>query len=194
MVSGDPGQVVMNLGLFDGGALDRDRPKPIEMHWLIFKKAFIQSQVPWPSILNRAVLVAFAAQIRKGLYTRPGVSIWPPWKLKFRDRAWIGGRSTILNLVAIEIGISSPLTPEVFLAATGHDIRSRTFEYANRLILIESGGWVGTREHVGPRVTLHDYFVVAAGSTALNDVVALDVVVGAPARVISKHEFRSATS
>ena len=81
------------------------------------------------------------------------------------------------------------LAHQVYLAAAGHDIRSRTMAYRNRPIVIEQGCWIATRAFVGPGVTIGEYAVVAAGAVVVKDVPPRTVVGGNPAREIARREF-----
>jgi len=175
----------IDLGTFDSSSLDRERSRPFEVLWWLFKLVFIQSAFPWPPSFKRLILIAFGAKIGRHVNLRPGINIHFPWKLRLGDNVWIGDRCTILNLEPVTMQSNSALAHEVYLAAAGHDITSPTFSYANKPITICSGAWIGTRAYIGPGVTVNEHAVVAAGSVVTKDVEAWQVVGGVPAKRIS---------
>jgi putative colanic acid biosynthesis acetyltransferase WcaF len=185
MVESNAPRQSIDLSAFDASALDRQRSRPFEVLWWLFKLVFIQSAFPWPPRLKRLILIAFGAQVGRGVNLRPGINIHFPWKLKLGENVWIGDRCTILNLEPVTMHSNSALAHEVYVAAAGHDIRSPNFSYANKPIVIHSGAWVGTRAYIGPGVTIHEHAVVAAGSVVSKDVAAWEVVAGVPAKRIA---------
>lgn len=181
----------VDLSTFDPRALDRGRPKFIEALWMIAKLIVVQSRLPWPSFVRRAVLVCFGAKIGKGFYIRPSVNIHFPWKLTIGDNVWIGEGCTILNLMPVEIRSNAALAHEVYVSTGNHDIRKSNFPYANAPVIIDSSSWIGTRAFIGAGVHVKRGAVVAAGAVVTKDVDEWTIVGGVPAsklgmRVIEK--------
>lgn len=169
--------------------LTRGRSRLVEALWYLCKMVFFLPRFPWPSSLRRSLLVKFGAKIGKNLYMRPGVNIHFPWKLTVGRDCWIGEETVILNLAPVVIKDHVAIAHQVYLAAAGHDIRSRTMAYLNAPIVIEKGCWIATRAFVGPGVTIGEYAVVAAGAVVVKDVAARTIVGGNPAKEVGRREF-----
>lgn len=169
--------------------LTRGRPRWFEALWYLCKVTFFLPPIPWPSSLRRRLLIRFGARVGSDLYIRPGVNVHFPWKLEIGSNCWIGEGTVILNLESVTIGNHVALAHQVYLAAAGHDIRSRTMAYCNAPITIGDGCWIATRAYVGPGVTVGKYAVVAAGAIVVKDVLPRTVVGGNPAMEIGQRDF-----
>jgi putative colanic acid biosynthesis acetyltransferase WcaF len=181
---------LIRLDRFTATGLDRGRPVAVEIAWLLVKRAFFLSSLPWPARLKVALLRAFGAQIGTGLYIRPRVNIHFPWKLEIGDHCWIGEGCEILNLEPFSMADHSALAHFVYVAAAGHDIHSPTMEYANAPVHIGTGAWIGTRAFLGAGTHIGDYAVVAAGAVVVKDVPAYTVVGGVPAIFLKERTIR----
>ena len=85
----------------------------------------------------------------------------------------------------IEIGDGALIGHNVVLATINHDLNpkeNRKNHYAP--IKIGAHVWIGSNATVLPGVTIGDYAVVAAGAVVTQDVSAMTVVGGVPARVL----------
>ena len=85
----------------------------------------------------------------------------------------------------IEIGDGALIGHNVVLATINHDLNpkeNRKNHYA--AIKIGAHVWIGSNATVLPGVTIGDYAVVAAGAVVTQDVPAMTVVGGVPARVL----------
>ena len=85
----------------------------------------------------------------------------------------------------IEIGDGALIGHNVVLATINHDLNpkeNRKNHYAP--IKISAHVWIGSNATVLPGVTIGDYAVVAAGAVVTQDVPAMTVVGGVPARVL----------
>ena len=87
----------------------------------------------------------------------------------------------------IEIGDGALIGHNVVLATINHDLnpkKNRKNHYAP--IKIGAHVWIGSNATILPGVTIGDHAVVAAGAVVTQDVPALTVVGGVPAKVIKK--------
>ena len=85
----------------------------------------------------------------------------------------------------IEIGNGALIGHNVVLATINHDLNpkeNRKNHYA--AIKIGAHVWIGSNATILPGVTIGDYAVVAAGAVVTQDVPAMTVVGGVPARVL----------
>ena len=179
----------VDLSKFDGSSLDRGRSRIFEALWWGARVLIVQTGAPWPSVIRARLLRIFGAKVGHSVYIRPGLRVHFPWKLEIGNNVWIGENTTILNLETVVLEDNTALAHEVYLAAAGHDIRSRSFDYANLPIRIRSGSWVATRAYIGPGVTVGPGAVVAASACVVSDVLENEIVGGVPAKVIGQREI-----
>lgn len=175
--------------LFSNAGFDRGAGRPKEILWYFVKVWFFLSPWPWPNRLKRWLLIRFGAKIGKGMYMRPRVNIHFPWKLTMGDYCSVGDGADLLNMEPITMGDHVTIGHQAYLAAGSHDPRSKTFAYANKPIVIESGAWVATRAFVGPGVTVGENSVVGANATVMKSVPPDSFVAGPPAQVIGRREL-----
>jgi putative colanic acid biosynthesis acetyltransferase WcaF len=183
---------LIRLDRFTSAGLQRGRPVGVEVAWLLVKRVFFASSLPWPAPLKAALLRGFGARVGVGLYLRPRVNIHFPWKLELGDHCWIGEGCEILNLEPFTMGDHSALAHFVYVAAAGHDVHSPTMAYANAPVHIGTGAWIGTRAFLGAGTRIGDYAVVAAGAVVVKDVPDRAVVAGVPATFVKERTIRPA--
>lgn len=175
--------------LFTPGDFDRGRPRWFEICWYFVKVWFFLSPWPWPNSLKRRLLILFGAKVGKRPNIRPRINIHFPWKLTMGDYCWLGDSCEILNLEPITLEDHVALAHEVYLAAAGHNVRSRTMAYDNRPILIKRGTWVATRVFVGPGVTIGENCIIGAGALVVKSVPDDSIVLSQPAKVMARREL-----
>lgn len=144
---------------------------------IVFESALVPLYAP-----KRALLRLFGAQIGRGVIIKPRVRIKYPWRLQVGDHSWIGEEVWIDNLDEVRIGDHVCISQEAYLCTGDHDHRQPTFDLITRPIELHSASWICTRATILAGVTVHTGAVVAAGSVAVRDVAAGDVVSGIPAR------------
>jgi putative colanic acid biosynthesis acetyltransferase WcaF len=155
----------------------------VQFWWLIQATLFRGS----PQLLygfRRWLLRRFGAQIGNGVLIRPSVTIPYPWKLKIGDHAWIGDDAVLYCLAQITIGRDAVVSQKSYLCAGSHDYRSPTFDILALPIVIEDEVWVATDVFVAPGVTIGKGAVVGSRSSVFNNLPAMMVCVGSPARPI----------
>lgn len=170
------------LATFDASiGLERQSPKWKEVLWYLLKCFFFLSPLPWPNLLQIALLRAFGAKVGRGVNIKPRVNIHFPWKLTLGNHCWLGEELFILNFEPVVIGDDCCLSQRAFLCCGNHDFRSSAFTFRNEPIRIERGAWIGAQAFVGPGVTVGAEAVVTAGSVVTNNLPANQICRGNPA-------------
>lgn len=174
----------VRLDQFNGALFDRGRSRATEAAWQVVRALFFDTAVPWPYAIKRWWLRRFGAKIGKRVVLRTRLFIAYPWHLDIGDHCWVGDGCQLLSIARITMEPQSALAHEVYLAAGGHDIRSRTMAPKNEPIHISSGCWIASRAFIGPGVTLGENVVVGAAAVVIKDVEPNVIVGGNPAKVI----------
>ena len=90
----------------------------------------------------------------------------------------------------VSIGNNCLIAPNVFITDQNHNINRDSLIRAQGCsvspVIIEEDVWVGTKATILPGVTLAKGSVVAAGAVVKNNVAAMTIVAGVPARPIGK--------
>jgi putative colanic acid biosynthesis acetyltransferase WcaF len=153
----------------------------VQLWWIVQATLFRMS----PQVLygwRRFLLRLFGARIGRGVIIRPTAEITYPWKLTIGDHCWIGDHATLYTLGEIHIGDNAVVSQHCYLAAATHDYTQPTFDMIAKTITIEPEAWLATRVFVAPGVTVGRGTVVGACSVVLNDVPAMMICAGHPAK------------
>lgn len=149
--------------------------------WHIISQIFIDSQVPFPLSLKRAILKMFGAKIGEGVVIKPDVRIKHPWYLEIGDWSWIGEGVWIDNLVPVKIGANCCLSQGAMLLTGNHNYKKTTFDLITGSIVLEDGAWVGAKAVVCPGVKLGTHAVLTVGSVATKECKDYEIYQGNPA-------------
>lgn len=144
---------VMDLSGFRGTGYEKGRSVVWQTLWFcVLNLAF--SRWWFPPRLRPPLLRLFGARVGTGVLIRHRVRIHWPWKLTIGDYSWVGEGAWILNLEPVTVGANVCVSQEAFLCTGSHDVRSPTFEFANRPIDIGESSWICARAIVlaGSRV------------------------------------------
>ena len=115
---------------------------------------------------------------------RPNVKVPYPWKLKIGDHSWIGDDAVLYSFATITIGKNAVVSQKSYLCAGTHDYRSPAFDIQAFPIVIEDEVWVAADVFVAPGVTIGKGAVVGSRSSVFNNLPAMMVCVGSPARPV----------
>ncbi|MHC4977198.1 MAG: glycosyltransferase [Planctomycetota bacterium] len=140
--------------------------------------------------IRRRILRLFGCKIGKDVAIRPSVHIEIPWNIDIRDGVTIGDNAILYSLGIITIGERTIVSQYAHICAGTHDHTDRRFPLIRDPITIGSDVWIGADAFVGPNVTLGNYSILGARSSAYKDLQAGQIHVGNPARAISKRELR----
>jgi len=143
---------------------DLGRPRFVYMAWYLIKCAFFLSSFPWPSGIKSWLLRIFGAKVGEGVYWKPRVNIYFPWKLAVGDFTWVGEEVCIINFECVSIGANCCLSQRAVLCSGNHDYRSLNMQYRHAPIILEDGSWVGSCSFIAPGVIIGADAVIAAMS------------------------------
>lgn len=175
---------LQNLDKFRLPADFRGQPAFIvQLWWLVQATLFRwspQFMYRWRAFLLRR----FGAQIGRGVLIRPTVTITYPWKLKLGDHCWIGDEVTLYTLGELEVGSNSVISQKSYICTASHDIASQDFAIFNKKVTIGSKVWLAADVFVAPGVSIADGCVVGARSSVFNDLPAMMLCIGNPAKPV----------
>lgn len=138
---------------------------------------------------RRQVLRAFGARIGPNVHLHPTVRIAVPWNLTIAADAGIGDDVILYCLGPISIGEAATVSQNAHLCAGTHDFRRRDLPLVKAPVSVRAGAWVCADAFVGPGVTVGEGAVIGARAVVTRDVPAWAIMVGNPARRISKRSF-----
>lgn len=110
--------------------------------------------------------------------------------VRFDKKVTIGnntvvGRNCVL-LGEIIIGNNVSITAETYIFSSSHLVNDSHFNCFYKKVIIEDYVWIGARAMILPGVILSKGSVVGANSTVTKNVEEYSIVVGSPAREVSK--------
>ncbi|WP_417735103.1 acyltransferase [Rosistilla oblonga] len=105
--------------------------------------------------------------------------------LSIGDRTFIG-RARIAMHAAVKIGSNVCVNDHVDLLTASHNVESPNWETVAGPIVIKDYAWIAQRAIILPGVTIGFGAVVGAGAVVAKDVAEGAIVVGNPARPVSR--------
>jgi putative colanic acid biosynthesis acetyltransferase WcaF len=164
---------------FTGTGYQRGRKLPWQIAWfamsnLVFMKWW------FPSRLRPTLLRAFGAEVGKRVLIRHRVRIHWPWNLVIGTDCWLGEDVWLINLEQIIIGNDVCISQGAMLCTGSHKHWTRTLEFDNRPIEVQSGAWVATRATILRGVTIGTDALVGAGALVVSNVAPHSKVLGTP--------------
>jgi putative colanic acid biosynthesis acetyltransferase WcaF len=136
---------------------------------------------------RRMVLRLFGAHVGREVRIHSSSVLYMPWNVEIGDWAAIGPDVFIYSLGTVRIGCRATVSYRTHVCAGTHDFADPTLPLLKPPVTIADDAWVGTEAFIGPGVTVGRGAIVAARAVVVNDVAALTVVGGHPAREISPH-------
>lgn len=173
----------MKLKGYSSKHFDRGASLWKEAAWLLAKRLFFQTAIPWPSELRCALLRAFGATVGKRVIVRGHVNVTFPWRIVIADDVWLGEEVVILSLARVTIEADVCISQRAFLCTGSHDFRAPAFDLIARPILIKSSSWVAAGAFIGPGVEIGPGTMIAAGAVVTKSAPASCLVRGNPATV-----------
>jgi putative colanic acid biosynthesis acetyltransferase WcaF len=135
---------VVDLSRAPGSGESWDAPAWKVYAWGLVELLLVSN--PWQisSRIRRAALVAFGAQIGRGVVLRPRLRVRFPWKLVVGDRSWIGEDVWLHNQDRLTIGSDAVVSQGTFITTGSHAYR-RDMALITKPVAIEDGAWVTAR-------------------------------------------------
>ena len=143
---------------------------------------------------RRLLLRLFGADIHPTSSPGRFARIEFPWNVKLGAYSSLGANSWIFARTRIVIGDKTCISEGVKLVAGTHDITDYHFKLVTAPIVVGSYCWIATSATLLPGVVVGDGVVVGACAVVAKSVAPWSVVVGNPARIIKKREFREIES
>ncbi len=184
--------MAVNLSTFDNSWYNPGRGFIVRTLWHFVNAVFLQSPLNPSSGLKTAVLRLFGARIGRGVVLKPSINVKYPWNLVIGDYSWIGEHAWLDSLAPITIGSNVCVSQGVYFCTGNHDWTDPAFGLIVKPIIIEDGGWVGTRATVLPGVTVKSHSIAAAGSVIAKDTEPYMIYAGNPAVAVKERKIREA--
>ena len=128
-----------------------------------------------------------------GSHSYPHVVVMSPSQVSIGARVNVGHFVHIWGGGGVTIGDDTLLAAHTVISSETHDPDARVFRdtHITAPVTIGRNCWVGSGAIILPGVTIGDDSVVAAGAVVRDDVPALSIVAGIPARVIRTRALES---
>lgn len=155
----------------------------VQLWWIVQSTLFglsPQFMYSW----RRWLLRQFGATVGKHVLIRPTVRITYPWKVCIGDYSWLGDDVVLYSLGEIFIGDHVVISQRSYLCTASHDYRQPTFDMVASKIQIEDQAWLATDVFVAPGVNIGRGAVVGARSSVFEELPAMKVCIGTPAKPI----------
>ena len=107
--------------------------------------------------------------------------------------ACLGDGVDCYSVDRITLGDYATISQRSFICTASHDIGTLERQLFSKPITIESHAWVGAEAFVGPGAKIGEGAVVGARAVVTGDVHPWTVVVGNPARFITRREIVKTT-
>jgi putative colanic acid biosynthesis acetyltransferase WcaF len=140
----------------------------------------------WRSFL----LSLFGAKLGKNIRVRPSARITCPWKVTIGDYCWIGQETILHGPGEIEIGNDTVVSARSYIDTASHHYDSLTFDIFVTKVHLDDEVWIATDVFVAAGVTIGKGAVVGARSSVFNDLPAMMVCVGTPAKPVRERNAR----
>lgn len=155
----------------------------VQLWWLVQGTLFrLSPQVAYG--WRRFLLRLFGARVGAQARLRPSVHCVFPWRLTIGSHAWVGDRVTLYSLDDIEIGAHAVVSHESYLCTGTHDPDDPVFAIRTAPVRIGAEAWVACGVYVAPGVQLGRGAIVGMRALVLDDVPAMMVAYGHPARPV----------
>lgn len=135
---------------------------------------------------RRGVLRVFGARVGGQVHVYPTVRIAMPWNLDLNAGCAIGDGAILYALGPISIGARATISQGAHLCAGTHDLTDPSRPLLKPPITIGDDAWICADAFVGPGVTVGSGAILGARAVAMRDVAPNTIMVGNPARQITR--------
>ncbi len=179
----EPG-AIQNLESFRLPANFRGRPAWFVQLWWVVQATVFRMSPQGLYGWRRFLLRLFGCRVGKGALIRPTVEITYPWKVSIGDFSWVGHNVCLYSLGEIHIGDNVVISQDSYLCTGSHDMRSPGFDMREAPIFVDAEAWIAADVFIFPGVRVGRGAVVTARSTVHEDLPAMMVCAGNPAKPI----------
>lgn len=159
--------------------------------WFLTNSLLLNTYLPVPMAIKRAVLRLFGAKLGRNVVIKPAVNIKYPWLLRVGNEVWIGEQVWIDNLSEVTIGSNVCLSQGAMLLTGNHDYSRSTFDLTTRPITLADGVWIGAKAVVCAGVRCESHAVLAVNSVATRPLTAFGIYQGNPAVWVRQRKIRA---
>lgn len=149
--------------------------------WAIVRHTLFRWSPPPCSGWRRMLLRIFGARVDRTVHIAPSVRILLPWNLVIGPRVRIQPHVILHCMGRIEIGSGTLVSQYAHLCAGTHEYARPDMRIERRSITVGRDVWIAADAFVGPGVTLGDGCLLAARSSAFQDLPEAMVCIGEPA-------------
>jgi putative colanic acid biosynthesis acetyltransferase WcaF len=176
---------IQDLKSFRLPANFRGRPAWLVQLWWVVQGTLFRMSPQGFYTWRRFLLRLFGCRVGKGALIRPTVEITYPWKVAIGDYSWIGHDVCLYSLGEIHIGDNVVISQKSYLCTGSHDVRSPGFDMRVEPIFVDAEAWIAADVFIFPGVHIGRGTVVGARSTVQEDLPAMMICAGNPAKGIS---------
>jgi putative colanic acid biosynthesis acetyltransferase WcaF len=138
---------------------------------------------------RRMLLRLSGARVGRHVHVYATARIFMPWQLEIGDWSAVGDHALVYNLGKVRIGQRVTISYRTHICAGSHDFSDASLPLTRPPVTIGDQAWIGTDAFIGPGVTIGDGALVGARAVVVNDVPALHIVAGNPARQIGQRRL-----
>lgn len=166
----------------------RGRPGWYVQLWWIVQSCLFGLSPQFMYGWRRGLLRCFGATIGNKVLIRPTARITYPWKVCIGDYTWIGDDVVLYSLDDIAIGSNVVISQRSYICTASHDYTKPSFDITASKIQIADQAWLATDVFVAPGVNIGKGTVVGARSSVFEELPAMKICFGSPAKPIRERE------
>lgn len=164
------------------------RKKLVNLIWKFFNN-FIFPLTFRSHFIRRKILLLFGAKIAKNVRISSSCKIDYPFNINISDNSSIGPDCYLQALDKIFIGKNVCISDKVSILTGSHDLESDVFELITNKVIINNNVWLSYGCCILNGVTICKNSVVGAFAVVAKNIEKNLVVVGNPAKTVSKRKI-----
>ena len=133
-----------------------------------------------------SLLRVFGARVGRCTRIRPSVIVEQPWNLTIGANSSIADRAIVYCLGKVTIGANCSISQYAHLCAGTHEYQRPDMRIEPQPITLGREVWIAADAFVGPGVTVNDGSMLAARSSAFQDMPEGMICIGEPAKPVKR--------